>query len=85
VRAEEAAAKVVRKVRRHGVDAEAGGVAGDDRGLLDRGRDAGEELALDLQVLDDRLEDPVGVLQLSPVVLEVAWTEGGGVLGQVER
>ena len=45
---------------------------GDDRGLLDGRRHAGEELALDLEVLDHGLEDPVGVLQLLPVVLEVA-------------
>ena len=44
-----------------------------------------EELPLDLQVLDDRLEDPVRVLQLGPVVLEVAGPDARRVLGQVQR
>ncbi len=44
-----------------------------------------EQLLLDLEVLDHRLEHPVGVLELGPVVLEVAGTDETHVLGQVER
>jgi hypothetical protein len=85
VRAQEAPAELEGQVRRHGADAQAGGVAGDDGGLLHRRRHAREELALDLQVLHHRLEDPVGVLELRPVVVEVARADARGVLGQVER
>ena len=85
VRAQEAAAEGFGQVRRHLRDAEARGIARDDRRRLDQGRHLGEELLLDLEVFDHRLEHPVGVLQLAgKVVLEVAGAQGPDVLGQVQ-
>ncbi len=53
--------------------------------FLTAGRDPGEQLPLDLEVLDHRLEHPVRVRQLLPVLLEVAGADAREVLRQVER
>ena len=83
--AQEAPPELDRQVGRHGGDAEARRVGGDDRGLLHRGGDPGEELALDLEVLDHRLEHPVRVREEALVVLEVAGADRGHLLREVQR
>jgi hypothetical protein len=85
VGAQETAAELRGQVRGHRGDAEARGVGGHDRRFPDRRRDAGEELPLDLEVLDHRLEHPVRVRQLLPVLPEVAGPDAGEVLRQVQR
>ena len=86
VRAEEAPADLDREVRRHLRDAEARGVARHEGGLPDERGHPREELLLDRQVLDHRLEHPVGVLELAgEVVLEVPRPQERRVLRQMER
>ncbi len=50
------------------VDVERRGIAGENRVRLGDGVELSEDLALDVEVLEDRLDDDVGVAELVPVV-----------------
>ena len=72
VRAEPAAAEVVGEALDDFGDRQAAGVGGDDRSRLADGIDLAQQFALQLEVFDDRLDDPVHLGELLQVVFEVA-------------
>jgi hypothetical protein len=84
VRAQEARPQGHRQPGGHGADAEAGRVRGHHRPRAHPLGHAREEAALDLEVLHHRLQDPVRVAKLVPVVLEIAHPDAGRVFGQVQ-
>ena len=53
------------------------GVAGNDGGLLGDLLDALPQIALGGQLLDDRFQNPVGVLQLAQIVFQIAHSDQG--------
>jgi hypothetical protein len=82
VEADEAGAGGLGQTLGDGADAEAGGVAGEDRVRTGGGGHPGEEGLLDVEALDDRLDHEIaGCAGALEVVLEVA----GGDAGRVRR
>ena len=84
VRAEPVAPERLRSSVRDRGDWNAGRVRADDRVRAAMRLDAREQLALDLDPLDDRLEDPVGGRNLRQVVVEAAGRDEGGAVGREE-
>jgi len=72
VRAHEAALKILAPAFDLKVHGNAAGVAGDDRGLFGDLLHALPQVTLGRKLLDDRFQNPVGVLQLAQVVFQVA-------------
>ena len=81
VRAHEAALEVLAAALDLEVHGDAAGVAADDRGFLGDLLHAFPQAAFGVEFLDDRLEDPVGVLEVLEVVFEVAGRDQGGAGG----
>ena len=80
VRAEPVAAEIVGKAFSDGRHRQSAGVGGDDRSGLANGFYFAQQLALDFEVLDDGLDDPVAFGEPLQVVVEVA---DGDQLGEV--
>ncbi len=87
VRPQEALLEVLRTTLGDAAQRDAGGVGGDDGGLLGDLLDARHEPLLRLQLLDDRLEDPVRLRDPAEVVVEVAeaYPLGDGLAHEVRR
>ena len=70
VRAQPVAAEVVRAALGQRGDRDAGGVRADDRARPAHGIDPRQQIALDVQALDDGLENPIGVADALEVGVE---------------
>ena len=72
MRPEPVAAKLLRKTRREASDRKPAGVGADYRARLAKRRDSGEQVALGLEILGDRFNDPVRFRDRGEVVVEIS-------------
>jgi hypothetical protein len=85
VRAAEVPAEVVAAALCDGVDGDAAGVGGDERAGRAVLLHVGQHLLLDVEPLDHHLDDPVAVLDLRQVVVEIAGADALGEAGIEQR
>jgi hypothetical protein len=85
VRAQEARAQRLRQHRRHVGDRVPRCIRGHDRALFQVRRDGFEQYFLDVEFLDHGFEDPVAVLELGEIVLEVTDGNAARTRGGEER
>ena len=84
VRAQEMALEILAASLGDGADGQAAGVGRDDRARFANGIQPGHQVALDRQILDDGLDDPVGIGQSIDVVFEIAGRDQPQVVGVVK-
>src|SRR3989338_10924669 len=72
MRPEPVEAKLLRKTRREACDRKPAGVGADYRARLAKRCDSGEQVALGLEILGDRFNDPVRFRDRGEVVVEIS-------------